>query len=71
LNYQILVFILIVAELAIIVKNFIFYCVTYYFIFSDVYIASEIAKANISHHVLTSEVDTEEQEAIAEDWQNS
>jgi hypothetical protein len=35
------------------------------------YIASEIAKANISHHVLTSEVDTEEQEAIAEDWQNS
>lgn len=35
-HYQMLVFILIVAKLAIIMKNDTFYCVTYYFVFSDV-----------------------------------
>jgi superfamily II DNA helicase RecQ len=34
-------------------------------------IASEISKASISHRVLTSEVDREQQEAIADDWRNS
>lgn len=35
------------------------------------YIASKIGEASISHRVLTSDVDLEQQQAIAKDWRNS